>query len=655
MNPEPGPGMNNEAFQGYPEPTANTLYCPNQFFDVVLPHSSRGVVRLVGYMLRQILGWSDADGRPQEPTVGVSWSELERNAGISNGAISEAINEAIAGRFIRCLRPGRPHSPGQVAVPALYELCWDDSGEYLTAPNEFRGFYAGNGNLTYIPNAFFDHTLKTEPLSVIRVVGTIIRNTIGWQTHYGFRRQRVEMSYTELQRRTHLSRPALNTALQQAIAHNHVDRLEAGYFDTQAGRDSKAATYGLKWQGSAAEQPIEDLPSGDVQALDEAPPMPSVQKLNRGTEPHRSKNLTGPSVQKPNRERSENLTGERSKKITGLEITDTNNTSQKQQQQAEPEPSTPLAAAGSALERQTEIQRAISQLIEQGFDGPTATSLAERFPAERIVRQCGWLSQRSAERNRLGLLRRAIEQDWPEPKPLESVGKRESGKAGDSPTPTLTPASVFSTYAYAGLAGNNAEPTAVPSPTDIEAARPFVDALLSLSPDETGCPPGGRISTWGRQFGSYVKQQVDRADRATPPRSVATALRTYGDGFQVAFRQRLESQKRQSQAQLRKSHQEQFAAAHHAYLQDRRYTLRDHHPELWERFVIHEGEQRRKIVGMMPEGSILRSRALESFDTESEQLDRVLEFFKGSVDFPVLSFWAWDSQLNPERLELQAA
>ncbi len=650
MNPEPGPGMNHEAFEGYPEPTANTLYCPNQFFDVVLPHSSRGVVRLVGYMLRRILGWSDADGRPQEPTVGVSWSELERNAGISNGAISEAINEAVAGRFIRCLRPGRPHSPGQVAVPALYELCWDDSGEYLTAPSEFRGFFAGNGNLTYIPNAFFDHTLKTEPLSVIRVVGTIIRNTIGWQTHYGFRRQRVEMSYTELQRRTHLSRPALNTALQQAMAHNHVERLEAGYFDTQAGRDSKAATYGLKWQGSTAQQPAEDRPADAAEAPDVAPQLPSVRKLNRAPEPHRSKNLTGPSVQEVNRKRSENLTGERSKKLTGLEITDPNNTSPKQQQQAEPAATPPFAAAArSVLQVEKDPDGAMAQLIQQGFDEQTATSLANQFSAERILRQCGWIGHRTAERNRLGLLRRAIEQDWPEPKPLESSGRRESGKAGDSPTPTLTPASVFSAYAYAGLAGNNAEPTAVPSPTDIEAARPFVDALLSLAPDEAS------VATWGRQFGSYVKQQVDRADRATPPRSVATALRTYGDAFQVAFRQRLESRRRQSQAERRKSHQEQFAAAHEAYLQERRDALRREHPELWERFLINEEEQRRKIAGMMPAGSVLRTRALESFDSEGEQLGRLLEFFKGSGDFPILSFWVWDSQVNPERLELQAA
>ena len=83
------------AFSGYPKPTSNTTYTPNQFFDVVLPHSSRGVVRLVGYMIRKVLGWSNPDGSPREPQVRVSYSELTSEAGISRGAIRESIDEAL--------------------------------------------------------------------------------------------------------------------------------------------------------------------------------------------------------------------------------------------------------------------------------------------------------------------------------------------------------------------------------------------------------------------------------------------------------------------------------------------------------------------------------------------------------------------------------
>ena len=53
-----------EPFQGFEPLTANYVYCPNQFFDVLLPHGSRGCVRLVAYLLRRTLGWLDANGEP---------------------------------------------------------------------------------------------------------------------------------------------------------------------------------------------------------------------------------------------------------------------------------------------------------------------------------------------------------------------------------------------------------------------------------------------------------------------------------------------------------------------------------------------------------------------------------------------------------------
>ncbi len=36
-------------FQGFAPPASNTSYTPNQFFDVCLPYSSRGCLRLVAY------------------------------------------------------------------------------------------------------------------------------------------------------------------------------------------------------------------------------------------------------------------------------------------------------------------------------------------------------------------------------------------------------------------------------------------------------------------------------------------------------------------------------------------------------------------------------------------------------------------------------
>jgi len=75
------------SFSGYPAPTSNTTYTPNQFFDVVLPRSSRGVVRLVAYLIRKTLGWSDAQGRPQEPRAYVPYRELARSGGVAESML----------------------------------------------------------------------------------------------------------------------------------------------------------------------------------------------------------------------------------------------------------------------------------------------------------------------------------------------------------------------------------------------------------------------------------------------------------------------------------------------------------------------------------------------------------------------------------------
>jgi hypothetical protein len=69
------------SFPGFAPPTSNTTYTPNQFFDVVLPHASRGCIRIVAYLLRKTLGWCDALGNPQREQIAVSNSELERRAG----------------------------------------------------------------------------------------------------------------------------------------------------------------------------------------------------------------------------------------------------------------------------------------------------------------------------------------------------------------------------------------------------------------------------------------------------------------------------------------------------------------------------------------------------------------------------------------------
>jgi hypothetical protein len=101
-------------------------------------------------------------------------------------------------------------------------------------------------------------------------------------------------------------------------------------------------------------------------------------------------------------ERSEKWTGsgrksgpaDRSEKWTGIQITRSNNTLKQSQD-----------AAAASFEK----------LIQVGFDARAARSLAMRYSIEQILNQIDWLDRRGAQRNRLGMLRRAIEQDWSAP------------------------------------------------------------------------------------------------------------------------------------------------------------------------------------------------------------------------------------------------
>jgi hypothetical protein len=143
------------------QPSSNTTYCPNQFFDVVLPHYSRGVVRLVGYLLYQTLGWSDADGRPLRERHQVSYRELIQRAGISRGALRQAIDEAVRGNLSRCVRAGRAAHAGAGGEAYVLELKWHQ-GDYTADPSCFQDFFQGSSHRTYIANQFFTRLPPTS-------------------------------------------------------------------------------------------------------------------------------------------------------------------------------------------------------------------------------------------------------------------------------------------------------------------------------------------------------------------------------------------------------------------------------------------------------------------------------------------------------------
>jgi hypothetical protein len=237
-----------EVFPGFAAPSSNTTFTPNQFFDVCVPNYSRGVVRLVAFLIRQALGWCDAEGNPQHERICVSYGELVTKAGIARSEIRKTLDAALKGGFIECVHTGQPSRAYSPAESAHYQLRWDSRPEYIKDPKAFCGFFEGEGNRTDIPNQFFDRVVPTEPLSVIKVVASVIRFSIGFQARHGGRRQEVRLSYSDIQRYTHLrDRHTLADALRHAEDRHYIYRIEQGYFDPNAGRESRPGRFTLRW------------------------------------------------------------------------------------------------------------------------------------------------------------------------------------------------------------------------------------------------------------------------------------------------------------------------------------------------------------------------------------------------------------------------
>jgi hypothetical protein len=282
------------------------------------------VVRLVGYLIYRTFAWSDRDGRPMREQHQVSYRELIEQAGISRGALAQAIEDATRAHLIRRIRSGQAARAGAAAESSVFELMWHD-GEYTADPAKFLGFFEGAGHRTYIPNQFFTRLLPQEPLSVVRVVGSIIRFSIGFEVKHGFRRQQVALSYSAIQRYSRIaSREDLASALKHALASNFIQQVEEGRFDPAAGRTSRAATYGLRWASDGEGRP--ESGSKSVPAADQAVGISGPKSVPG----ERFRNRTGSG--------SESVPAERFEIRTGTEIKPENITPQQQQ---------PAAAGGA--------------------------------------------------------------------------------------------------------------------------------------------------------------------------------------------------------------------------------------------------------------------------------------------------------------------
>ncbi len=374
-------------FNGFEHLTANYIYCPNQFFEVCLRHQSRGCVRLVAYILRKTLGYLDKHGNPIKEDIRISYADISKYAGISTRSIPKALSDAESGKFISCVTAGIANSRGQSGQAAEYRLRWSDD-DYTNNPEQFNGFFAGDGNRSPIPNAYFDVVISQETLVMAKVVGTILRHTVGYQNQFGGRRTEAPLSFSYIQQYANVSdRTALSEALKNGINNGYIHCTCEGYFDPNAGRHSRAASYAVKWldKGTNKKSTAKSLPD----------------KFQQG------KNHTGnPAIKLPEQD---------GKKPTDTKTLE-NNTDKQQDDSS--------VVAVENLE-------SLELLRQAGFDEDVALELSRKRGLLEIKQQIEWLPHRNPERNSLGMLRKAIESNWSKPDSIINAEKKQQRQQQD--------------------------------------------------------------------------------------------------------------------------------------------------------------------------------------------------------------------------------
>jgi hypothetical protein len=154
---------------------------------------------------------------------------------------------------------------------------------------------------------------------------------------------------------------------------NYIERVEEGYFDPEAGKLSRAAVYAVKWLNQAA-----------IESNGQKNPPGNSELKSRSEIP------TGNGQKNPPGERSENP--------TDIEIKQRNKTYKQK----------PFALASEAA-------ASFEKLKEAGFDDAAAKAMASRFSFDRVERQINLMAGRISRTNRLGMLRKAIEENWQAP------------------------------------------------------------------------------------------------------------------------------------------------------------------------------------------------------------------------------------------------
>lgn len=329
----------------------------------------------MAYVLRQTLGWLDEQGNPQRQDIEVSYLDLIKKAGVSRGAIASALQEAVDLGFLECRQTGEMSAADKSGRSARYSLRWSDAN-YTGCISEFDGFFAGEGNRTPVPNEFFDQVVVAEALSVIRVVGAVIRQTIGYQNQFGGRRSSHPLSYSSLLRLVRLKdRTTLAKAIRVAKERGYVVCVDEGHFTSSPDRQ-KAASYSIRWL-------------------------------------HNDEKSETSSKTRPESDQTKNQTSTRSKTRPANRFK--NQTTKKKKQ---------------PKDNSKQQHTAADVLIQNGMNEATARKLCDEYGEGAVLRQVEWIDSRNP-RNRVAMLRKAIEQDWEMPEAIAQREKIATRRAND--------------------------------------------------------------------------------------------------------------------------------------------------------------------------------------------------------------------------------
>jgi hypothetical protein len=246
---------------------------------------------------------------------------------------------------------------------------------------------------------------------------------------------------------------------------------------------------------------------------------------------------------------------------------------------------------------------AFALLKGEGFAETVAKILASQSSEEQIRMQIAWLPHRTPSRNRLGMLRRAIEEAWRAPEELrhaEVFAGRE-----------------FARHFYAGLAGNAGLPVAEPSAKDTELAGRFVERLLATKPVKTD------VVAWAREFAAHVSERKTARDL----NSLVLALRTHGDDWLLRFGRAQQRSRDEVVETLRSAHRTMHEAAWFRFLSETETACREKRPDEYARFLAQHQSSRWVPTVADPERL------------------RLLAFQR---QFQLPDFWRWDAEFNPQ-------